>query len=333
MLKLLLIIGLYLTQSAQAIPEVGYEVNWKNEVAPYFAQGHQRSLYNRQGLKLNFYSFTSHSNIKTLVILPGRTEPAIKYAELVYDLKDQGYNIYILDHQGQGESDRLLKDSHKGHVRHFNDYVEDFSDWMSEVVVPETINQKRYLLAHSMGGTIATLYLSKQNEVFKKAILSGPMMQINTKPYSETIGRALTAILVGAGIGKKYAPGKGPYLPSEDTFENNEATHSVVRFNMAKNLFLEMPELMLGGPTNKWVHQSLIVTKNINRLSSNIKIPLLLLQSGKDLIVKPARQISFCGAISNCRLIHYATAYHEIFQETDEVRNEALREIQNFLAN
>jgi lysophospholipase len=333
MLKIFILISLFITQSAQAIPEASFELNWQNEVAPYFARGHQRTFHNRQGLKLNYYSFTSHSNLKTLVVLPGRTEPAIKYAELVYDLKDQGYNIYILDHQGQGASDRRLNDLHKGYVKHFSDYVQDFSDWLEEVVIPETINQERFLLAHSMGGTIATLYLAKSNEVFKKAILTSPMMQIDTKPYTEPVGRALTSLLVGVGLGKKYAPGKGPYIHAEDTFEHNEVTHSTMRFNMSKNIFLTWPELILGGPTNRWVNQSLKITKNINSLSDKIRIPLLLLQSGKDLVVKPARQTLFCGAISNCQLIHFTNAYHEIFQESDEIRNKAMRETISFLEN
>lgn len=330
MLKIFILISLYLTQLAQAIPERNFELNWQNEVAPYFALGQQRTFLNRQGLKLNYYSFTSHLNPKTLVILPGRTEPAVKYAELVYDLKNQGYNIYILDHQGQGASDRLLKDSHRGYVKHFSDYVQDFSDWLEEVVIPETMNQDRFLLAHSMGGTIASLYLSKSHHVFTKAVLSSPMMEIDTKPYSETIGRALTSILVKAGLGRKYAPGKGPYASSADTFELNEVTHSVVRFNMSKTLFQDWPELILGGPTNRWVNQSLKVTKNIDKLSSKIHIPLLLLQSGKDLIVKPERQTSFCASISNCQLFHYNNAYHEIFQESDAIRNDALYKLTNF---
>ena len=41
-----------------------------------------------------------------LVISPGQGEPALKYAELVYDLKDTGYDIFVIDHRGQGASDR-----------------------------------------------------------------------------------------------------------------------------------------------------------------------------------------------------------------------------------
>lgn len=321
----------FLTQVTHAIPEKNFQENWQTNVAPYFAQAQQRTFINHQGLKLNFYSITSKSNNKTLVILPGRTEPAQKYAELAYDLKDLGFNIYLLDHQGQGASERLLSDSHKGYVKFFIDYARDFSGWLDEVVVPETTGQDRYLIAHSMGGTIATLYLSYGKATFKKAVLSAPMMEINTKPYKENIGRILANVLVLAGQGTKYAPDRGPYIASADTFEKNEVTHSEARFNMAKALFVDSPELALGGPTARWVSQSLKTTKKIDTLASKIQIPVLLFQSGLDLIVQPGRQNSFCQKNTNCRKVSFPNGHHEILQETDDIRNLALNEIKIFL--
>lgn len=320
-----------ISQVACAIPESGFLENWNNEVLPYFQKGHQRTFVNHLGLKLNYYSFTAKENTKTLVILPGRSEPAIKYAEVVYDFKDLGFNIYLLDHQGQGASERLLKDTNKGHVEFFIDYARDFSGWLDEVVVPETLGQDKFLLAHSMGGTVGTLYLAYGKPLFKKAVLSCPMMEINTKPYKENIGRTLANVLVLAGQGKKYAPGKGPYIPEADTFVRNEVTHSEARFDMAKFLFVTWPELAVGGPTSRWVSQSLKTTKRIDSLGPKIKIPFLMFQSGLDLIVFPDRQNSFCQKSPNCKKINFPNSHHEVLQETDDIRNQAMSEIKNFL--
>lgn len=333
-MKICLVLFLTLmTLTVQAVPEKNYSETWEKEVSPYFAKGQQRTYINQEGLKLNYYSFTGTENKKTIVILPGRTEPAAKYAELVYDLKDSGFNIYVIDHQGQGASERRLADTHKGYVKHFDDYVCDLSGWLDEVVVPETEGQDRYLIAHSMGGTIATMYLANGKPVFKKAVLSCPMMQINTKPYKENIGRLLTSVLVLALQGKKYAPDRGPYLPEADTFEKNEVTHSKVRFEMSKALFVNQPELALGGPTSRWVNQSLKATKKIDDLAEKIKIPVLFFQSGLDLIVQPGRQNSFCERSSNCRKVHFANGHHEILQETDYIRDQAIGQIKTFINN
>ncbi len=328
-MKLILIA--FFALSAYAVPEKDFSISWHRYVMPYFATGHQRTFINSQGMKLNFYSFVKAENSKTIVILPGRTEPAIKYAELIYDLKDLNTNFYILDHQGQGASDRLLKDGHKGYVKHFINYARDLNDWMDEVVVPETKNQDRYLIAHSMGGAIGTLYLASGKKTFKKAVLNAPMFEINTTPYKENIGRLLTSTLVLIGQGTKYAPDRGPYFPEEDTFEKNEVTQSRARFEMAKALFVTWPELALGGPTNRWVNQSLKATKRIDTVTEKVDVPVLMLQAGLDMIVMKGRQTSFCQKHLNCRLINFANSHHEILQEKDDIRDEALKEIRLFL--
>ena len=333
MKTLIIALAFLLDSVVYAVPEKDFSQVWSNDVMPYFATGQQRTFINSQGLKLNYFSFVRSRNTKTIVLLPGRTEPAIKYAEFIYDMRAQRTNIYILDHQGQGASERLLTDSHKGYVEHFVDYARDLSGWLDEVVVPETEGQDRYLVAHSMGGTIGTLYLAYGKPLFKKAVLSCPMMEINTRPYKENIGRLLTNILVLAGQGKKYAPDRGPYIPADDTFEKNEVTHSEPRFNMAKALFTTIPSLALGGPTTRWVAQSLKTTKKIDTLAEKIKIPVLMFQSGLDLIVQPERQNTFCEKNSKCKKIHFANAHHEILQETDDLRDQAIEEIKTFINN
>jgi lysophospholipase len=325
-----LILLAFFALNAFAVPEKDFTLSWHRDVMPYFATGHQRTFINAQGLKLNFYSFVKAENSKAIVILPGRTEPSIKYAEIIYDLQDLNANIYILDHQGQGVSDRMLKDTHKGYVKHFINYAKDLNDWMDEVVVPETQGQERFLIAHSMGGTIGTLYLAYGKKTFKKAVLNAPMFEINTKPYKENIGRLLTSTLVLVGHATKYAPDRGPYIPEEDTFEKNEVTHSKARFDMAKAIFVTWPEMALGGPTNRWVNQSLKATKKIDTITAKVDVPVLMLQSGMDLIVKQDRQTSFCQKHLNCRLIHFANSHHEILQEKDEIRDEAMKEIRLF---
>jgi lysophospholipase len=157
------------------------------------------------------------------------------------------------------------------------------------------------------------------------------MFEINTKPYEENIARLLTNTLVRVGQGTKYAPGKGPYVRELDTFERNDVTHSKERFEMNRSLFLNFPELALGGPTNRWVQQSLKTTKRIETIAGKIQIPMLILQAENDLVVKPGRQRKFCQRHSNCRLVKFNDAYHEILMEKDLIRDEALRLIKDFI--
>lgn len=329
MLKYLLIA--FLALPVLALPEKGLDLEWKMTAYPYYISTPLESFKNQQGMTLYFRSFTHPAHEKVLVVLPGRSEPAVKYAELIYDLRLKGFDIHILDHQGQGESDRLLRDSHKGHVRSFKDYVADFSQWINEHVLPQSEGKELYLFAHSMGGAIAVNYLALHPGVFKKAVLSAPMMELNTKPYSENVATLFAGLLVKIGRGQHYAPDRGPYVAEKDVFAKNEVTHSEARFNISKFIFIEWPEIALGGPTSRWVKESLNATRSIDELGPLINTPVLLLQAGKDQIVKLPRQEKFCLKAKNCKLVHYPQSGHEIFMEKDEVRDQALKEMFSFI--
>jgi lysophospholipase len=329
-MKSALMLFLLLIQGAFAISEENFAQVYQQEVLPYFAQSTQSSFINEQGMKINYYSLTSPSNTKTLVILPGRTEPAKKYAELVYDLRAQNFNVFILDHQGQGESDRLLGDTEKGHVIRFHDYIRDLDQWMETVVVPETQNQERYLFAHSMGGAIAATYLARSQTHFKKALLTSPMLGINTAPYGVTFARILANVLNIVHLGNCYAPKRESYIPEHHTLERSEETQSQARLDVAKDLFVSTPELAVGGPTTHWVLQTLKMAKSSTFLSTEIKIPLLVNTAGVENIVLNSYTTSFCARSSNCTLVNYANAKHEIFMEKDILRDEAIRQMIEF---
>jgi lysophospholipase len=324
------VLSFFLLAHALAVPESEFEMLWPTEIIPHMESGKQESFTNAQNIRLNYYSFIRHENKKTLIIVPGRSEAAIKYAELIYDFKELGFNIFILDHQGQGFSERRLKDSQKGYVLNFSDYVRDLTQWINEEIQPKAQGHEFYLIAHSMGGTIATLYMSQNPGFFKRAVLSAPMFEIETQPYSEKVARWYSRFLVKIGKGASYAPGRGPYVPAQDTFETNEVTHSSLRFEASKAQLLAQPEIIVGGATSRWVYTSLLATQTIHHKAASIKTPILLFQAGIDTYVKPCRQNEFCNNHSQCTRLEFGNAFHEILMESDAVRTPALTAIKDF---
>ncbi len=105
--------------------------------------------------------------------LPGVLKLYVKYAELAYDLFHLGFDVLIIDHRGQGPSGRLLADPHLGHVNRFNDYVDDLAAFWQREVQPGPW-RKRYILAHSMGGAISTLFLQRHPGVCDASV-TAPM--------------------------------------------------------------------------------------------------------------------------------------------------------------
>ena len=329
-MKKYLFLLLVLPLSAFAISEENYLVNWQEKVFPHYLTLNSSEFHNAQGMTVRFHYTLKSGATKTIVILPGRGEPAAKYAEVIYDIDSPKVNIFVMDHQGQGESDRMLEDTHKGHVKSFQNFVADVSQFMQTIVLPETKGTEHLLLAHSMGGAISVHYLAQNPGVFKKAFLNAPMLKLNTKPYAEIIAKIYATFLVKTGKQNDYAPGKGPYVIESDSFEKNVATHSEARHAMSKGLFRDFPALIVGGPSVSWVHSALKATSRIQNLGPKIKIPVLMLQSGHDEYVKTERQDSFCDKAPDCEKILYPQAFHEILMEKDEVRNDAMKRLKAF---
>jgi lysophospholipase len=328
-MKTLLLCAL-VSLNAFAISEQNYNSEYQRVVRPYFETFKSGSFQNKQGLKVFFKYRLNAETTSSVVVLPGRSEPLFKFAEVLFDLSSEKANFFIIDHQGQGQSQRTLKDSQKGYVRHFDSYVDDVEQFMDEVVVPKSKNKALFLLSHSMGGAIATRYMARHPQQFERSVLSAPMLKINTDPYPEFAARLLASTLALAGKGANYAPGKGPYKADEDTFQKNTATHSRVRFDLNKAELLAHPEQIIAGPSVRWVEQSLKATKKSDQLARNIQTPVLLFQAELDTYVMNDRQTSFCTLSPSCKMVRFTGSYHEILQERDAIRGKAIDKIRSY---
>lgn len=274
-----------------------------------------------------------------VVISPGRVENYEKYQEVALEWAAQGYSIAIIDHRGQGFSDRLTPRYDQGHVTHFTDYVDDFAQFM-DVLAPRIGKQEAYLLGHSMGSTIAALYLAEHGQrepafPFKAAALCAPMLGIHTDPWPEPIGKAV--VRIGAWLNRKLAANKpGYFIGMQDyaavSFAENELTHSEARYQFIVDLYEKEPRLRVGGPTWQWLTEALRAMALLPTLASHIPTPLLVLQAGADKIVSPEPQHAFFTKLSHkdSRFEVLAGSQHEVLMESDHIRKPAIKLIQTY---
>jgi lysophospholipase len=69
------------------------------------------------------YRYAHHNEAKSIIVISsGRVECAAKYAELIYDLHQNGHSVFIHDHRGQGLSTRLKENPQLGYI---NDFISD----------------------------------------------------------------------------------------------------------------------------------------------------------------------------------------------------------------
>ncbi|WP_052813627.1 alpha/beta fold hydrolase [Shewanella sp. cp20] len=313
---------------ATTLPVFSSELEDNRQQLDIFWQGvEQGYLTSSDGLKLAYCMATHPDSTRAIVISSGRVEAYLKYQELIFDLYQLGYSVYALDHRGQGLSTRLTDNPHQGHVEKFADYVSDFSHFIDTIVTPKQ-HDRLYLVAHSMGGTIATLYLQQAPEVFDAAVLSAPMYGI-CLPMPKPFVRWLAGHLDNGSNNKpNYVLGGKDYIAAP--FEENDLTHSATRYQDYRKLYETYPQLKLGSPTNRWLTESLDACEQAVQAAKHAQTPILILQAEEDSIVDNRAQDAAKG--EHCHLFRVAHARHEIFMERDSARNQALNQLADFLS-
>ncbi|MDO6708517.1 alpha/beta fold hydrolase [Photobacterium sp. 1_MG-2023] len=317
------------TLSQEALStESEYTDTMSGPVATCWSRRHQGAFAGVAGIPIAWMSLTGFSSEKAIVLVNGRIESFHKYQELCWELTRQGYDVYALDHRGQGCSGRLTADTQLGHVEEFDDYVSDLHTLIESQVLPAHYRQL-FILGHSMGGTVVSLYLARHPDIFDAAALSAPMHGIKISHWMKPIASPLARVAEQLQRQPGYAPGQTPYYPKP--FADNPLSQSQCRYAWFRQLYEDQPELKLGGPSSRWVWQALAAARQAVAQANGIQTPLLLLQCSEDQIVDNRAQNLFCQHVrqggGQCRLSIIQGARHEVLFEQDRYRSPALTEI------
>lgn len=309
-----------------------------------------RTFPGEGGVEIAYRIYRQPQPSPAVVISSGRTEHFGKYREVVYDLWRNGYSVYIHDHRGQGVSGRMIagddpEHRQRGHVVRFDDYVADLHTFVKAHVVPH--HSARYLIGHSMGGGIATLYLIQHRDVFQRAVLSSPMHRPDTSPFRlltcpfTTATRAISPeswVLFGLANTLYEEPGgDNIYTSSPERLQ-----HWFIKGTADKD--------RIGSPTRNWLAEACLASARMLNEAKDISTPVMVLQSEDDQAVVPAAQDEFCrilgAAGKRCHPhgapVSYPTTVkasepdppqpvgHELLIERDTVRTDAMTRILDF---
>ncbi|EOV8629584.1 lysophospholipase L2 [Proteus mirabilis] len=287
------------------------------------------------GVSIRYVHWRSPSHKKALVICSGRSESYVKYPEVAFDFYHLGYDIFLLDHRGQGLSGRLLDDPQKGHVEKFSDYVDDLSTFIDTIVLPYHY-QHYFALAHSMGGAILASYLLRKPDTFQAAALCAPMFGINLPIPRWVANFLVNRAEQSVSERNNYAVSTGKWFPLP--FILNVLTHSHERYRRYLRYYADFPQLRLGGPTYHWMKESLETGDWLIEHAKEINTPLLVLEAELDKVVDNRGVRAFCDGYSQSRTreekqklpLVIEGAHHEILFEIDKLRSQALTEICEF---
>ena len=306
-----------------------FRSKYESRVLPFYKNGRFGEFAGVGGLKIRYLCFEKKNPSGTLVMLPGKSETYLKYAEVFYDLRELPLSLYAMDHRGMGFSERMLPDRLKMHVEHFSDYLQDFRTFL-DAVVKAGEHQHLFVLGHSTGSLIAALHLESYPEEFQAGVLCSPLFELNAGPAPGFALRALTRLLDRPGRHEQYSFGqKNIKRPS---FQNNTISHSYPRWSLWEQEIIPNTEaIQFGGVTNRWIRESLLAGHRAVRGAEQIKVPVLLLQAEHDSLTKAGAQDRFCRRASLCRKVLMRGARHEILIEREDIRAAAIAHIKSFL--
>ena len=267
----------------------------------------------------------------TVIVLPGRNECIEKYFETIRDLQAMGFSIATFDWRGQGRSDRLIRDPARGHVDSFDSYVRDLEQFFDEIVLPDC-RGPFYMLAHSTGALVALLAAPAMVNRVRRMVLIAPFLELKKLPLPMKWIRRLSAVLYWTGLGRLYLGG-GPRPRDPLPFAGNVLTTDPKRYARNIELYQKFPQLGLGGPTAAWIHAACVAAEKVQdpEFMAKIHIPSLFIAAGDDAVVSTRAIENYAARLRSGTVLTIDGARHEILQEADIFREQALAAFDAFI--
>ncbi len=302
------------------ITEENYEEQMRSFAEPFVAARTECGFDERvKGEKIYFEHYKADDPKGVIVISHGFTESIKKFTESVYYMLQAGYEVWGVDHRGHGRSFRHNSNPYVVHVERFEDYVLDLVHLTETRVLPSAGELPVYLYCHSMGGCIGAWLIEAYPSLFRKAVLSSPMLGLSFGKIPVPI------VYLGAsikGIGEKRKEPLNPIdsFPQEGDFENS-CDSSRCRYDYYFKKRLADPFLQTSDPSINWGKQSVKACARVTskKWTSRIRIPVLLIQAGNDTVVKNSSQELFVSRTKECGFYRVAGMKHELYMTDSDV--------------
>lgn len=262
----------------------------------------------RDGIEL-FYKKDIPTDPKALILINhGFAEHLVRYDYVADKISKEGYGIYRYDLRGHGKTKSTI-----GHIESYEDFILD-CDEMVELMKKENPDLPIFILGHSMGGLITTLYGLRYPNKIKGQILSGAA--VDTLPSAKGIRSYLLEFINIFSKKKTIANPVSNDICSVETVVADYKNDPLVLKEATLNFYVQF---LVKGRRE--------ITKNI----SNYKCPCIILHGEKDKVVPKEIAHYFYNSISSHdkELKIYDNLYHEILNEG--TKDEVILDIVNWL--
>jgi len=249
------------------------------------------------GFRIYWQSWLPESDPQAVVVIAhGAGEHSDRYQHVAARLIAEGYAVYAIEHRGHGRSDgpRALIDRLDNAAADLDALVLLASERHPSTPV--------FLLAHSMGATIALRYCATREDRLAGLILSGALAAIDSAPAAQRLI---------AGILSRLAPGLGliaidPALVSRDP--------AVVK------AYVEDPLVHHGKLPARTVTEFAAAIGSFPDTIGAITIPVLIMYGTADALCPTQGSVMLEQRLGSTdkTLKHYEGLYHEILNEPEQ---------------
>jgi alpha-beta hydrolase superfamily lysophospholipase len=231
----------------------------------------------------------------TVVIAHGINEHGGRYEHVAGRLVRDGWMVASPDHRGHG-----LSGGRRAAVERFDDWITDLHGYIEGVLVPAT--RPLFLLGHSLGGLIATVYALRHQDELDGLILSSPSVLPPAKLSTTTMraGRFLS----------RWASNLPVVALRLDAVSRDQSVVDAYRAD---------PLVHLGKVRARTGAEILRAVAEVQRDIGQLHLPVLTVQGTVDLLVDPRAARWVDGHVgSQDHTVHiYEGLYHEVFNEPE----------------
>ena len=301
------------------LTEENYEKDMTELVEPYLAARRETGFSERvMGQPIYYEHYRADAPKGVIVISHGFTESIRKFAESIYYMLQAGYDVWGVDHRGHGRSWRENENPYVVHVSRFLDFVLDLRFLVERRVIPQAKGLPLYLYCHSMGGCIGAWLIEEYPTMFKKAVLSSPMLGLSFGKIPVPVMYAAASL---KGIGEK----KKEPLEAVSSFETadfeNSCDSSRCRYEYYYQKRLADPLLQTTSPSIGWGREAVKACARVTsrKQTKKISIPVLLFQAGDETVVKKESHDLFASRVPTCRFERIPGMKHELYMTDSDV--------------
>jgi alpha-beta hydrolase superfamily lysophospholipase len=255
-----------------------------------------------QALMLHDWPAPAGTPRAQVLLVHGLGEHAGRYAELASELRDWGFAVRAYDQRGHG-----LAGGPRGGLSHDTALLDDLA---AVIDATRDTQQRRgqpgqplILLGHSLGGLVASRFVSLQRRPVDALVMSSPALD----PGLSALQKLLVAILPAVVPNLRVNNGLDPRYLSHDAavvaaYRADPLVHPKISARLARFIATAGPATVAA--------------------AADWRVPTLLLYAGADHLVNPAGSRAFAAAAASLRVQPgtlsvqgFESLYHEIFNE------------------